>query len=121
LIKGYEDEIKHYKKLQDVIDKKYPNISYIICFIIPDQPVTQYYKHLDNRTFLFTLNDNPDDTSIKNDYTPIFHFIMNENLFTNIPLSNEINIKPMSSRLWLVEGYSAVNFIEKNYNSLTNT
>ena len=55
--------IKEYKKLQDVIDKKYPNISYIICFIIPNQPNTQYYKHLDNRTFLFTLNDTSYDNN----------------------------------------------------------
>jgi len=112
LVKGYEDEVNHYKKLQDVIDKKYPGILYIICFIIPDQRVTQYYKHLDNRTFLFTLNNSPNNTTIKNDYKPIFDFIMNENLFTSIPASNEIDIKPMTSNLWLVEGFPAVNFSE---------
>ena len=60
---NYNDEIKYYKKLQEVIDKKYPEIFYIICFIIPNQPITQYYKHLDNRTFLFTVNDKSGDNS----------------------------------------------------------
>jgi hypothetical protein len=111
----YDDEIKYYKKLQNVIDKKYPDISYIICFIIPNQQNTQYYKHLDNRTFLFTLNDKScDNANLKNEYNPIFDFIINENLFINIPNSNDIAINDnLSTRLWLVGGYPAVNFIEK--------
>ena len=111
----YDDEIKYYKKLQYVIDKKYPDISYIICFIIPNQPNTQYYKHLDNRTFLFTLNDKSGNNSnLKNEYKPIFDFIINENLFINIPNSNDIEINDnLSTRLWLVDGYPMVNFIEK--------
>jgi hypothetical protein len=111
---NYEDEINQYKKLQDVIDKKYPNISYIICFIIPNQPNTQYFKHLDNRTFLFTLNDRTyNNDNLKNEYKPIFDFITNENLFINIPASNDIEIINTPSRLWLVDGYPMVNFIEK--------
>ena len=111
----YEDEIKYYKKLQDVIDKKYPGISYIICFIIPNQANTQYYKHLDNRTFLFTLNDKSDNNNnLKNEYEPIFDFIINENLFINIPNSNDIELNDnLSTRLWLVDDYPMVNFIEK--------
>jgi len=111
----YEDEIKYYKKLQDVIDKKYPGISYIICFIIPNQANTQYYKHLDNRTFLFTLNDKSDNNNnLKNEYEPIFDFIINENLFINIPNSNDIELNDnLSTRLWLVVDYPMVNFIEK--------
>jgi len=111
----YDDEIKYYKKLQYVIDKKYPDISYIICFIIPNQPNTQYYKHLDNRTFLFTLNDKSgNNNNLKNEYKPIFDFIINENLFINIPNSNDIEINDnLSTRLWLVDGYPMVNFIEK--------
>jgi hypothetical protein len=109
-----DDELNYYKKLQDVIDKKYPDISYIICFLIPNQPNTQYYKHLDNRTFLFTLNDKSgDNDNLKNEYKPIFDFIANENLFINIPKSNDIEINDdLSTRLWLVNGYPMVNFIE---------
>ena len=110
----YDDEIKYYKTLQDVIDKKYPELSYIICFIIPNQPTTQYYKHLDNRTFLFTLNDKSGYTNnLKNEYKPIFDFIINENLFINIPNSNDIGIHNISTKIWLVDGYPMVNYIEK--------
>lgn len=111
----YYDELKYYKKLQDVIDKKYPGISYIICFIIPNQPNTQYYTNLDNRTFLFTLNDTSGiNDNLKHEYKPIFDFIINENLFNNIPKSNDIYINPnLSTRLWLVGGYPMVNYIEK--------
>ena len=111
---NYEDEIKHYKKLQFVIDKKYPNISYIICFIIPNQKESQYYKHLDSKTFLFTLNNITGITdNLKNQYKPIFDFIINENLFINIPKSNDIEIINSTSGLWLVDGYPMVNYIER--------
>ena len=111
---NYDDELKQYKRLQDVIDKKYPGISYIICFIIPNQPKTQYYKHLDNRTFLFALNDRSGNNgNLKHEYKPIFDFIANNNLFDNIPIPNDIEISKCSSRLWLVNGHPMVNFIEK--------
>ena len=110
-----DDEIKYYKKLQYAIDKKYPNILYIICFIIPNQEKTQYYKNVDNRTFLFTLNDKSmNNSNLKNEYKPIFDFIINENLFINIPNPNDIDIdKNLSTRIWLVDGYPMVNFIDK--------
>jgi len=113
---NYHHEIKYYKKLQNVIDKKYPNISYIICFIIPNQPTTQYYKHLDNRTFLFTVNDKSrNDGNLKHEYRPIFEFIINNNLFTNIPNSNDIEIdENLTTKIWLVDGYPMVNFVENN-------
>jgi beta-1,4-mannosyl-glycoprotein beta-1,4-N-acetylglucosaminyltransferase len=114
----YDDEIKQYKNLQFAIDKKYPNISYIICFIIPNQVNTQYYKHIDNRTFLFTLNDTSlylFDGIVTDAYKPIFDFIMDTNLFVNIPEPNVIEIIDAPSRLWLVqpEGHPMVNFIKE--------
>ena len=110
----YDDEVKYYEKLQQVIDKKYPDISYIICFIIPNQPNTQYYKHLDNRTFLFTVNNKSgNNNNLKNEYKPIIDFITNENLFINIPNSYELEIDDLSTKLCLVDGYPTVNSIEK--------
>lgn len=111
---NYDDELKQYKRLQNVIDKKYPNISYIICFIIPNQNISQYYKNLDNRTFLFVLNDTSYDyKNLKNEYKPIYDFIINNNLFINIPQQNNIEIINKPSRLWLVNGYPMVNYSEK--------
>lgn len=115
---NYNDELKHYKKLQEVLDKKYPNISYIICFIIPNQNNSQYYKNLDNKTFLFTLKDILPYTNdnLKNSYKPIYDFIINNNLFDNIPEPNNIEINNMSSTLlWLVDGFPCVNHIEKGF------
>ena len=110
---NYEDEIKQYKKLQEVIDKKYPGISYIVCYLIPNQPNTQYYKHLDERTFLFALNDDPSTSqNLKNEYKPIFDFIASNNLFTNIPNPLDIDIINTQSKLWLIDGIPMVNYIE---------
>jgi len=113
-----DDEIKYYKKLQDVIDKKYPDISYIICFLIPTQSITQYYKHLDNRTFLFALNDKSlINDNLKYEYEPIYDFIINRDLFNTIPISNDIVInEDLSTRLWYVDGYPVVNLAENNLN-----
>jgi len=108
-------ELQYYKKLQSVIDEKYPNLSYIICFIIPHQSNTQYYKHLDERTFLFTLNDKSGDgANLKHEYKPIYNFIINNDLFNNIPDSNDIEIDDIPiSRLWSIDGVNVVNYIEK--------
>ena len=108
---NYEDELKHYKRLQEILDKKYPKISYIICFIIPNQKLSQYYKNLDDRTFLFTLNDTSyDNDNLKNEYEPIYNFIINNNLFINIPKQNNIEIINTPSRLWIIDGYPMVNY-----------
>jgi len=101
----YKDEIKYYKELQNVIDKRYPNINYIIVFLIPNQDVTQYYKELDNKTFLFTLNDlSRDDKIVAPEHKLIYDYIKEKNLFINVPESNNIEIIERPSRFWLVEG-----------------
>ena len=111
----YYDEIKQYEKLQNALDKKYPNTSYIICFIIPNQPTTQYYKNIDNRTFLFTLDDRySGNKNIKDGYKPIFDCIINEDLFNNIPIPNDIEIINSPSGIWTVNGYPMVNHNEYN-------
>ena len=91
--------------------KNIQKISYIICFIIPNQKLSQYYKNLDDRTFLFTLNDTSyDNDNLKNEYKPIYDFIINNNLFINIPKQNNIEIINTPSRLWIIDGYPMVNY-----------
>jgi hypothetical protein len=103
------DEIKLYKSFQNAVEKKYPGINYIICFIIPYQNKTMYYKNIDTKTFLFTLNDlSGNQDNLKNEYKPIFDIIKNINLFEHIPLENDILISVRPSR-WLVDGYPMVN------------
>lgn len=110
----YYDEIHQYKRLQEALDAKYPGISYIVCFIIPNQPTTRYYKHLDDRTFLFTLNDNSGiNNNLKNEYKPIFDFLMQNDLFTTIPPpQDDIVLINTPSRLWYVDGHPMVNHVE---------
>jgi len=113
---NYCDEVNYYKKLQNVIDNKYKNIKYIICFIIPNQNTTQYYTNLDDKTFVFTLNDlSYDNKKLGDEYKPIYDFIKENDLFTNIPESKNIDIIN-TSRLWLVYGYPMVNYMETQYN-----
>ena len=110
---NYNDEIKYYKLLQSALDKKYPNISYIICFIINGQDTTNYYKNLDERTFLFTLKPIASLEHIKIEYKPIFDFIIKNNLFKNIPPPNNLKVFERPSGVWLVDGHPMVNYLEK--------
>ena len=113
---NYCDEVNYYKKLQNVIDNKYKNIKYIICFIIPNQNTTQYYTNLDDKTFVFTLNDlSYDNDKLGDEYNPIYDFIKENDLFVNIPESKNIEIIK-TSRLWLVDGLPMVNYMETQYN-----
>jgi len=107
----YNDEVKHYKELQNAINKSYPNINYIIVFIIPNQDVTQYYKELDNKTFIFTLNDlSRDDNIVRVEHKMIYDFIKETNLFANIPEQNNIEIIERPSRFWLVDNIPMVDY-----------
>ena len=108
----YNDEINHYKELQAAINKSYPNINYIIVFLIPNQDVTQYYKELDCKTFIFTLNDlSRDDNIVRIEHKMIYDFIKENNLFSNIPeANNNIEIIQRPSRFWLVDNIPMVDY-----------
>lgn len=109
----YHDEILQVERLQKAIEKKYPNLKYIIIFVIPNQPVTAYYKHINKKVFIFTVNDlSYDDANLGNEYKPIFDFVSQNNLFRTIPQPNHnLNIVK-KSRLWLVENIPMVNKAE---------
>ena len=114
------DEIKYYKKLQDTIDNKYPNCKFIVCYIIPNQEKTEYIKHIDERTFIFTLNDKCHDAErMGEQYQPIYHFLLENDLFTTIPEPNDIIITKNTNWLWLINSYPTVNHKEKNYEAIT--
>jgi hypothetical protein len=62
---------------------------------------------------LFTLDDRYcGNKNIQKEYSPIFDFILREDLFNNIPISNDIEIINAPSKIWLVNGYPMVNFVE---------
>jgi hypothetical protein len=109
----YNDEILQVRRLQKALKKKYPRINYIIIFIIPNQLVTAYYKNVNKKVFVFTLNDlSYNDANLGNEYRPIFDFVLNNNLFKIIPAPNHDLDIMKKSRLWLVEDIPMVNETE---------
>jgi hypothetical protein len=114
-----EDELRHCKRLESAIEKKYPGISYIVCFLIMNQNNSQYYKNLSKNTFLFTVNDlSYNEGNLKHEFKPVIDFIANNNLFENIPEPNDIRIigpNERRPRLWLIDNrYPMVHYDENN-------
>jgi hypothetical protein len=73
---------------------KFPSLDFILIFVIPGQNTTQYYKSINEKTFVFTVNDiNNNGGDLKEEYKPIYDYILNNDLFTNIPKNNEIDVK----------------------------
>lgn len=112
----YEIELNDMKTLYEVIRIKYPNLSFIIVFIIPDQEITTYYNNINDKIFIFCLNDKSyKNSNLGNEYKDIYKFISENNLFEIIPPSNQnLKITKPTSRLCLVENIPAVNHFEKN-------
>jgi hypothetical protein len=113
---NYNDELKLYKKFHEIMKIKYPDISYILCFIIPNQPETKYYKHLDSQTFVFTVkhNDFRGQSNLGIAYKPIFDYISNADLFNTVPESDETGLAYVGDYLWLVVGIPMVNYKDKD-------
>lgn len=116
---NYIDELCLHKKFQETMARKYPDISYILCFIIPNQIKTKYYKHLDNQTFIFMLNHGcfRGDSNLGIAYKPIFDYIMNADLFNTIPETIDETVVDEEPRnigyyLWTVAGIPMVNYKE---------
>lgn len=115
VIPYYENELNDMKTLQEVIANKYPKLSFIIVFIIPDQEITRYYTSITNKIFIFCLNDKSyTNSNLGNEYKDIFTFISENDMFNIIPPTNEtIKITTPTSRLCLVDTIPAVNYFEK--------
>ena len=108
----YENELNDMKSLQEVLTIKYPKLSFIIVFIIPDQKITTYYKNITDKIFVFCLNDKSyNNSNLGKEYKDIFKFISENNLFEIIPPSNQnMQITKPTSRLCLVDNIPAVNY-----------
>jgi hypothetical protein len=92
-LNDYDNELKYYKELQNAIEKSYPNLKYILCFIITKQHYLSYYKHLDNKTFIFLIDNvivHENHDYMEHSYKYILDFIIENNLFSNIPSSNDL-------------------------------
>jgi len=96
----YELETKQTNNFHEVVNKKYPNLKYILIYVIPNQNATSYYTNLDNKTFIFTIDDRfGGNNAMKVHYKPIFDFTRKNNLFETIPEPTEIDIVRESTLL----------------------
>ena len=107
VIPDYEEELSDMNILYEELHNKYPMLSFKIVFVIPDQLMTQYYKSIDDRIFIFCLNEGEG-------YKKIFNFVSVYNLFERTPSPNEgIQILRPSNNLCLVDDIPAVKYFEK--------
>jgi len=98
-------ELGLYKQFQAAMERKYPGVSYVVCYILPNQPITQYLAHLDSRTFVFTLNDRSNDNSqLHIEYKPIFDFIHSHDLLNEIPPMNTMDLPFYQSKYCFING-----------------
>jgi len=99
------DELDLGGKFLDTIKLKYPSLNFILIFIIPGQSNTQYYKNINEKIFIFTLNDiSTNDYDIKEEYKPIYDYILNNDLFNKIPTENDIEINNGYNKLAQIDG-----------------
>ena len=91
---NFTNELKYYKQLQTAIEGSYQNLNYIICFIITKQKFTSYYKNLDDKTFVFSIDNQYTHVHdyLGPKYKYIFDLISNNNLFSTIPPANNIDL-----------------------------
>jgi len=111
----YEVELEDMKTLQEAIATKYPKLSFIIVFIIPDQAITSYYNNVTDKIFVFCVNDRTrNNNKLGVLYQDIFTFMRENDLFTTIPPSKEsLTITRPNTRHCLVFDAPAVNYFEK--------
>jgi mRNA-degrading endonuclease HigB of HigAB toxin-antitoxin module len=105
---NYNDEVELSERFLDVITLHYPSLKFILIFIIPEQQTTQYYKHLNEKIFMFTLKKGKFKIKLINEFTSIYHYILNNDLFTTIPKGNDIIIQDGYNRFVEVEGIPIV-------------
>jgi len=106
VIPDYEEELSDMEILYEEIHKKYPMLSFKIVFVIPNQEMTQYYKSIDNRIFIFCLND-------KEGYKKIFTFLSVYTFFERTPPNQCIDIVRPTDTLCFVDDIPAVKYFEK--------
>lgn len=108
----YNVELNLRAKFHDMMKRKYPDISYVLCYIIPNQRETKYYTHLDDKTFVFMLHHSSyrGDSDLGNAYKPIFEYMLNTDLFNKVSTDLSNDLVPIGDYLWLVVGFPMVNY-----------
>lgn len=114
MTEDYMDEVKYYQDFENIINSKYPNTKYIICYIISNQNNTGYYKNLSDKSFLFTMKGFGFNF-IYDEYLIIYNYIKNNDLFTNIPDPIDIELNSITNALFYLENTNIpfVNYEDK--------
>ncbi len=104
----YNNELNLYIKFQNIMKLKYPNIKYILCFIIHDQISTEHILTLDKNVIVYSLkytNSKLPDCAI-----PSYQFIIRTLLNYNIEKFNAFLLKPntkyiinKTNKLWIID------------------
>ena len=90
----YNDETKLANYFINLINKKFYSLDFLLIFIIPGQDKSMYYKKINDKTHIFTLNDKSNiNNNLTQEYKPIYKFLINNDLFKITPKENNINIK----------------------------
>ncbi len=104
----YEEETRLADKFLNLLELKCKS-NFILVFIIPGQSQTLYYKNLNKKTFIFTLNDKSGkNENLPAEYKPIYDFILQEDLFNNTPVSNNLNIEKGKNRYLDLSGVPTI-------------
>jgi hypothetical protein len=115
IIPDYLSEIADMQQVQTILEAQHPKLDFIILCIIPDQLQTSYYKNIGKKIFLFTVNDKSyNNYNVGTEYSPIFDFIKENNLFDIIPPEANIVIEKPSTRLLLVDGISCLKYYDNS-------
>lgn len=104
------EELNLAETFKHLMEDKYPNLNYILAYVITGQDKTTYYKKLMDDVYVFTSCDKiqADDNKLSLIYKPIYEMI---NAYVNkgktFPNNQNINIKH-GARFWIVHGQPMV-------------
>lgn len=98
---NWENELNDLVIFQRIVEEKYPNLPFIILFLIPDQEKIQYYKSKTNKLFIFLYK-----YIDQKEFQEVIDFVKENVLFTTTPTSTASSqILPITD-----EWYTCSNF-----------
>jgi hypothetical protein len=105
----YNDELQISQRFLDIVKSKYPKLNFILIFIIPGQESTQYYKNINEKIFIFSLDDRSENNDkLTEEYKPIYDYILDNDLFKKIPEESQLNIKNGYNRFVEINGIPVI-------------
>lgn len=82
----YMNEINLSDTFHAAMNKNYPNTEYRLVFIVPEQTETGFLSKIDEKTYLYTLNDlSHKNDNLAKEYAPIFESLQKFDIFVTKP------------------------------------